>query len=344
MVRRYPICADLTASVRAVSADPARPVSGLARAGVAGIARVDAEARVIAGYRLREIIGRGGSSLVYRAMNDCFPSLPRVVALKVAIAQRCTDPEFRRQFHEQSRVAAVVDHPSVLPVVDAGEDRGRPYLVMPHIDGADLSRQLTAQAMTVGRVLVLLRQVAEGLDAMHRVGVLHLDVKPANVLVGRIQGDQVPGDGEPGDRTPREPRAFLTDLGLCRFLADDPGRPAVGRSGVDFVGSPRYASPEHLRGRAVLPSADVYSLTCVLFACLAGRPPYVGEVPAVVTGHFSGRVPSLSALTGLPRALDRVIRRGMHPDRGSRFASCSELITQARLAILDGHTSPDCPA
>ena len=105
---------------------------------------------------------------------------------------------------------------------------------------------------------------------------------------------------------------------------------------MDFVGSPRYASPEHLRGRAVLPSADVYSLTCVLFACLAGRPPYVGDVPAVVTGHFSGRVPSLSALTALPRALDRVIRRGMHPDPGSRFASCSELITQARLAIIDG--------
>jgi serine/threonine protein kinase len=313
-----------------------------------------ADTRVIAGYRLREIIGRGGSSLVYRALNDCFPSLPRVVALKVAIAHRCTDPEFRRQFHQQSRVAAVVDHPSVLPVVDAGEDRGRPYLVMPHIDGADLSRQLTAQALTVGRVLMLLRQVAEGLDAMHRVGVLHLDVKPANVLVGRIQGETVLGDralgdrelggralgdGELGDRALREPRACLTDLGLCRFLADVPGRSAVGRRGVDFVGSPRYAAPEHLRGRAVLPSADVYSLTCVLFACLAGRPPYVGDVPAVVTGHFSGRVPSLSALTALPRALDRVIRRGMHPDRGSRFSSCSELITQARLAIVDGH----CP-
>ena len=88
MVRRYPICADLAASVRAVSADPTRPVIGAARAGTAGIARVDAEARVIAGYRLREIIGRGGSSLVYRELNDCFPSLPPVVAVKVAIAQR----------------------------------------------------------------------------------------------------------------------------------------------------------------------------------------------------------------------------------------------------------------
>ncbi len=327
-----------------MSADPAR-----LRRGAAGIDGLDTGTRMIAGYRLREIIGRGGSSVVYRALNDSFRSLPPVVALKVAIAQRSTDPQFLRQFHEQSRVSAVVDHPSVLPVVDAGEDHGRPYLVMPHIDGADLSRQLTAQAMTVGRVLVLLRQVADGLDAMHRVGVLHLDVKPANVLVGCMTGDiaagmigvgrSVPGDGGLGHRVvaDRRPRAFLTDLGLCRFLADDPGRLVADPPGVDFVGSPRYASPEHLHGRALLPSADVYSLTCVLFACLAGRPPYVGDVPAVVTGHFSGRVPSLSALTGLPRALDRVIRRGMHPDPGSRFSSCGELITQARLAIIDGH-------
>ena len=166
---------------------------------------MDIETRLISGYRLREIIGRGGSSVVYRAMNDCFRSLPPVVALKVAIAQRSADPEFRRQFHEQSRVSAVVDHPSVLPVVDAGEHHGRPYLVMPHIDGADLSRQLTTQAMTVGRVLMLLRQVAEGLDAMHRVGVLHLDVKPANVLVGCVTGDLAAGDGVRGDHEAREP-------------------------------------------------------------------------------------------------------------------------------------------
>jgi len=297
------------------------------------MAGVDIAPRVIAGYRLREIIGRGGSSVVYRALNDCFSALPPVVALKVAIAQRCADPEFRRQFHQQSRVSAVVDHASVLPVVDAGDHHGRPYLVMPHIDGADLSRQLTAQAMTVGRVLVLLRQVAEGLDAMHRVGVLHLDVKPANVLVGRMLSGSGPGDQ----------RAYLTDLGLCRFLADEPGRFAGGRCGADFVGSPRYASPEHLRGRALLPSADVYSMACVLFACMAGRPPYVGDVPAVVTGHLSGRVPSLSALTALPRAIDRVIRRGMHPDPGSRFSCCAELITGARLAIVDGHC-PEGPA
>jgi serine/threonine protein kinase len=292
-------------------------------------------------YRLREVIGRGGSSVVYRAINDHAEALPRVVAVKVALDERAADPDFRRQFHEQRRVSAAVDHPSVLPVVDSGTDRGRPYLVMPHIDGGDLAHQLTGQALTVGRVLVLLRQVADGLDAMHRAGVLHLDVKPANVLVGRAvvrtPGDQTPGDQAGHCEPPaeaergRDARAFLADLGLCRFLADAPRRHSP-----DFVGSPRYSSPEHLQGRAVRASADVYSLACVLFASLAGRPPYVGEVPAVVTGHLSGRVPSLAGLTGLPRCLDRVIRRAMHPDPGSRYASCADLVTGARLAILDG--------
>ena len=288
----------------------------------------------IGSYRLREVIGRGGSSVVYRAINDHLAALPRVVAVKIALAERATDPDFRRQFHEQQRVSAAVDHPSVLPVVDAGVDRERPYLVMPHIDGGDLAHQLTGQALTVGRVLVLLRQVADGLDAMHRAGVLHLDVKPANVLVGRaMSGPAGPDerDESPAGAAERHQRAFLADLGLCRFLADAPVR-----SAPDFVGSPRYAAPEHLQGRAVRASADVYSLACLLFACLAGRPPYVGEVPAVVTGHLSGRVPSLSALTALPRCLDRVIRRAMHPDPGSRYGSCADLVTGARLAILDG--------
>ena len=242
-------------------------------------------------YRLRQIIGRGGSSVVYRALNSESAVVPTVVALKIAVDERCLDPEFCRQFHEQARVSATVDHPCVLPVVDSGDHEGRPYLVMPHIVGADLSRQLTRQALTIGRVLLLLRQVADGLDAMHRAGVLHLDVKPANVLVGRMHVDEdvedSPAEPVPGSVTTTE-RAYLTDLGLCRYLADGALRAGANSFPPDFVGSPRYAAPEHLRGRAVRPSADVYSLTCMLFASLAGRPPYIGDIPAVVTGHLSG--------------------------------------------------------
>lgn len=289
--------------------------------------------------------------MVYRALNAESSVVPTVVALKIAVDERCREPEFCRQFHEQARVSATVDHPCVLPVVDSGDHEGRPYLVMPHIVGADLSRQLTRQALTVGRVLLLLRQVAEGLDAMHRAGVLHLDVKPANVLVGRMYVDDFEPDvdgpdfseldvvdrvGESWVVRNQQERAYLTDLGLCRYLADGSLRGGESRDTPDFVGSPRYASPEHLRGRAVRASADVYSMTCLLFSSLAGRPPYTGDIPAVVTGHLSGPVPSLSALTSLPRRLDGVIRRGMHPDPASRYSTCAALITAARLAILDG--------
>jgi len=291
-------------------------------------------ARTIGDYHLRQQIGRGGSSIVYQAVDG--RSRPAsVVAVKLAIAERCADPAFRRQFGQQARVSAVVEHPSVLPVIDAGEHRGRPFVVMPHVVGSDLRHRLLAGLLSVGRILALLRQVAAGLDAMHACGVLHLDVKPANVLVGRVVdgSDSAPIDlAERGAATAaagdQNERALLADLGLCRFLAEPVDR------GDDFVGSPRYSSPEQLCGRSVRPSADVYALTCVLFASLAGQPPYVGGLPAIVTGHLSGRVPSLAALTGLPSGLDRVVRRGMHPDPGSRYRSCAELIDRARLAIL----------
>jgi serine/threonine protein kinase len=282
---------------------------------------------MIGGYRLRQLIGRGGSSVVYRA-SDAGSRAASAVAVKLAIAERCADPAFRFQFRQQIRVSAMLDHPSVLPVIDAGEHRGRPYIVMPHVDGADLKQRLLAGWLSVGRILALLRQVADGLDALHASGVLHLDVKPANVLVGRVAEDSVVSIEA---RPARTERAVLADLGLCRFLTDKPLVP-----GPDFVGSPRYSSPEHLCERAVRPSADVYALTCLLFASLAGQPPYTGGLPAIVTGHLSGRVPSLAALTGLPIGLDRVVRRGMHPDPGSRYRSCAELIDRARLAILDG--------
>ncbi|MGS0685979.1 serine/threonine-protein kinase [Nakamurella sp. GG22] len=277
-------------------------------------------------YRLGQIIGRGGTSVVYRAEPDpagpVDPDRSAAVAVKVAHADRSADAAFRRQFLDQARAAVLVDHPGVLPVVDSGQDGDQPFVVMPHVRGDDLARRLQARSLPLGRVLTLLREVADALDAMHAKGVLHLDVKPSNVLVGRHTSDPA------ADGNGAVDRAFLTDLGLCRFLADGPVPGAA-----DFVGSPRYASPEHLRGRAVRASSDVYSLSCVLFAALAGRPPYIGDIPAVVTGHLSGMVPSVSALAGVPRRLDRVIRRGMHPDPGSRFAVCRDLLNSAMAAL-----------
>ena len=270
---------------------------------------------------------------MYRAINDHRQELPGVVAVKVAIDERCADEGFRRSFPDQTRMSAVIDHPNVLPVFHSGEHAGRPYLVMPHVFGVDLARQIAAQALTVRRVLALLGQVAAGLDAMHRCGLLHLDVKPANVLVGRsaaIAPNTGRGVGSMS-RPPRDERVYLADLGLCCFSAE-----RVRRTDGEFVGSPRYAAPEHLRGGPVRAAADIYALTCVLFACLAGRPAFVGDIPTVVTGHLNGRVPSLTGLTGLtglPGQLDMVIRRGMHPDPGARFGTSGELIAAAGDAL-----------
>ncbi|MET0865267.1 MAG: protein kinase, partial [Nakamurella sp.] len=171
----------MPATYTRVAADPAAGQQDpeLTRLGARG------HALTIGGYHLRQMIGRGGSSVVYRAIDGRSRSAS-VVAVKLAIAERCADPAFRRQFQQQSRVSAVLDHPSVLPVIDAGEHRGRPYIVMPHVDGSDLRQRLLAGLLSVGRILGLLRQVADGLDAMHSSGVLHLDVKPANVLIGRV--------------------------------------------------------------------------------------------------------------------------------------------------------------
>ena len=157
---------------------------------------------------------------------------------------------------------------------------------------------------------------------LHDRGLVHLDVKPANVLITRTRESA----GE---------HVYLADFGLTR-------RGAGGHrtAGGDFLGSPSYASPEHLRGAGIGPASDEYSMTCMLFAALAGRPPYVGDVRTVVTGHLSGVVPSLSALADVPPALDRVIARGLAGDPSLRYQSISDLLTAVRRAIADGDDAP----
>jgi serine/threonine protein kinase len=266
-------------------------------------------------YRLGAVIGRGGSSVVHRAVVRVRPA----VAVAVKIARNEPGADVRRSFVDQERRSDAIRHPSVLPVLDAGDGGGRPYLVMPLVEGSDLSRALAAHSLTVGRMLVALRQIAAGLDALHRSGLLHLDVKPANVLLGRVAGQDDAGH-----------RAYLADLGLCRSR-DQGGR---GETGGGFSGSPRYASPEQLDGRSVCGAADVYSLTCLLYACLAGHPPFVGDMADVLEGHHSGRPPSLAGLTGLPASIDAVIARGLAPDPADRHGSCGQLVSDAGAVLI----------
>jgi serine/threonine-protein kinase len=271
----------------------------------------DLSGRRIAHYRIDGVLGRGGMSVTYKATDV---RLGRKVALKVIGEHLAPDAEFRERFVDEARNTSAIDHANIVPLYDFDEVDGLLYIAMRLVDGQDLSGHVKEGPLTPERTLRLLAQVAEALDMLHGKGLVHLDVKPANVLVTTKEGV-------------RE-HVYVADFGLTR-------RGATGhrtRTG-DFLGSPTYAAPEHLRGEPVDGRTDQYALACMLFACLSGRPPFQGGVQEVIAGHLGQVVPSLSQLMGLPPSIDEVIRKGTSKDPSQRFASCAELIAAARVAL-----------
>ncbi|WP_459718667.1 serine/threonine-protein kinase [Actinophytocola sp. KF-1] len=272
----------------------------------------DLTGRRLGHYRIDGVLGKGGMSVMYRATDI---RLGRKVALKVIAEHLTEDPEFRERFVDEARNTSAIDHANVVPLYDFGEVDGLLYIAMRLVDGSDLASLIKNRPLEPERAVALLSQVAEALDNLHERGLVHLDVKPANVLV-----------------TSRESTAehvYVADFGLTR-------RGATGHRtrGGDFLGSPTYAAPEHLRGEPVDARTDAYSLACVLFACLAGRPPFQGAVPEVIQGHLNREPPSLTEVApSLPPAIDEVIRRGMAKSPANRYASCRELIAAAKQAL-----------
>lgn len=277
----------------------------------------DLTGRRLGHYRIDGVLGKGGMSVMYRATDI---RLGRKVALKVIAEHLTEDPEFRERFVDEARNTSAIDHANVVPLYDFGEVDGLLYIAMRLVDGSDLASLIKDGPLEPERALALLGQVAEALDNLHERGLVHLDVKPANVLV-----------------TSRESTAehvYVADFGLTR-------RGATGHRtrGGDFLGSPTYAAPEHLRGEPVDARADAYSLACVLFACLSGRPPFQGPVPEVIQGHLNRDAPALTDHVSLPPSIDEVIRRGMAKGSKSRYGSCRELIAAARQALASaGHS------
>jgi serine/threonine-protein kinase len=266
-------------------------------------------------YRVGELLGRGGMSVVYRAVDE---RLGRPVALKVIGERLATDPEFRSRFIEEARAASAIDHVNIVPIYDVGEAGPMLFIVMRLVDGTDLSQLIRSGALAPRRALALLGQVASALDALHAHQLVHLDVKPGNVLIAR------------NESTGTE-LAYLADFGLTRR---GPGGHLTASG--DFLGSPSYASPEHLRGHPVGPASDEYSLACMLFCALAGHPPYLGAVPEVITAHLRGQLPSLSAQADVGPSFDRVLVRAMAADPALRYPSCGDLIGAARRALAEG--------
>ena len=282
-----------------------------------------------AGYRIDRIIGRGGMGVVYLAEHA---GLKRKVALKLLAPQLAEDPRFRERFGRESQLAASIDHPNVIPIYEAGEADGRLYIAMRFVEGTDLRTLLHEQGtLESAQTSRIVGQVAAALDAAHELGLVHRDVKPANVLIARQRGTETGTHG------------YLTDFGLTKRAASDSGITGTGQ----FVGTLDYAAPEQFRGEVPDARTDVYSLGCVLFECLAGHPPYRAETDAALMfAHLMEPPPRLTAeRPDLPQDIDDVVAEAMAKKPEERFRSAGAFASQAS-AVL-GHPideySPDRP-
>jgi tRNA A-37 threonylcarbamoyl transferase component Bud32/CheY-like chemotaxis protein len=268
--------------------------------------------RVVAGYRIEERIGRGGMGLVYRAEHL---NLRRRAAIKIIAPELAETSGFRERFNREARIAAALQHPNIVTVYDAGEEDGLLYLAMQYIEGNDLSAVLRSQGrLRPYRALDVCRQVAAALDAAHAQGLIHRDVKPANVL---IEG-----------RT-----AFLTDFGLTKRM--DGTRTQLTKAG-DVVGTIHYVAPEQIEGGRVDARSDIYSLGCLVYHCLSGELPFARDSDvAVIYAHLSDEPPRLTSVRPeLPAGLDAVIAKALEKAPERRFKSCADLMSAAR-AVID---------
>jgi hypothetical protein len=271
---------------------------------------------VFAGHRIDAVAGRGGMGIVYRATHL---ALDLCVALKIIAPEYAEDEVFRERFKLESRLAAGIDNPHVIPIRHAGEEDGLLYVTMRFVEGTDLRRMIRSEGrLEPGVAVEIVRQVGEGLDAAHAAGLVHRDVKPANVLL-EPRGDAL--------------HAYLTDFGLTRLAEASGGLTGTGV----WVGTVDYASPEQIRGAKVDARTDVYALGCVLYAALSGEAPYARDTPiATVYAHAEDPIPLPSGrVGGLPEGLDAVVKRALAKDPDDRFQSAGQLGRAAIVAVPD---------
>jgi streptogramin lyase len=258
-----------------------------------------------AGHRIEAEAGAGGMGVVYRATHLL---LERTVALKLIAPGLAANPAFRSRFEREWRLLAALEHPNVIPIYEAGEVDGRPYLSMRWVSGGDLASRLRGTTgLDPAVALDVLSQVAAALDAAHARGVIHRDVKPANVLL----------EGE---------HAWLTDFGAGKDLAARDTRTAAGH----WLGTVDYVAPELLDGAPATAAADVYSLGCVLYECLTGRVPFPRETEvATLWAHRHDAPPSTTG------PVDPALHRALAKDPADRPACAGELIRAARAALAE---------
>ena len=270
---------------------------------------------VIGGCRIKSELGRGGMGVVYLAEQE---ALGRRVALKVISPALAGDVGFRARFERESRLAASIDHPNVVPVYSAGESDGLLYIVMRYVKGVDLRKVLDKDgAVEPAKAVRIVRDVAAALDAAHEAGLVHRDVKPANILLTRsVEGD----------------RAYLSDFGLTKDASSQTAVTATGQ----WVGTVDYIAPEQLEHGRVDARTDIYALGCVLFELITNRVPYDGTELQKMWAHVNEAPPSVAEVRpDLAPTLDPVIARAMAKDPAERFGSAADLARAAAAAVED---------
>jgi serine/threonine protein kinase len=275
-----------------------------------------------AGYRLVSLIGHGGMSIVYRAEHI---GLERTVALKLLSPQVSEDEDFRERFQRESKVAAALEHPNIIPIYEAGEENGVLYIAMRYVEGADLKSRLKQNGpLEEHQVVVLVSQVAAALEAAHGKGLVHRDVKPANILIAA-------GAGVEGSD-----HAYLSDFGVVKNTA----AAGLTKTGL-FVGTADYASPEQIEGKPLDARADIYSLGCVTYEALTATPTYEKDSEvAMMYAHLLEPPPKLTEKRpDLPPEVDEVIAKAVAKSKEDRYERPTEFALALKQAVGAGAAS-----
>jgi serine/threonine-protein kinase len=267
----------------------------------------------LAGFRIEQLLGRGAMGAVYLGEDQ---HLQRKAAVKVLAPELAADDRFRKRFLTESQLAASLDHPNIVPIYAAGEEGGLLYLAMRYVEGYDLRELVdsTPGGLEPARAVRLLAPVADALDAAHGLGLVHRDVKPANVIIAAA-GEQ----------------PYLCDFGLARHASS--AESLTGTEG--FLGTLAYIAPEQIASGAVDARADVYALGCVLFECLTGSPPFMRDSDLrVIFAHVNEPPPLLTATRPeLPPQIDAVVQKALAKEPDERYSTCAELVSEAAAAL-----------
>ncbi len=263
-------------------------------------------------YIVKSELGRGGMATVYRAHD---PSVDREVAIKVLPREMLHDPQFRSRFEREIKMVAALEHPSIVPIYDVGEEDGQPYFVMRYMNGGSLSDAIEQGKFSVQDTARIIDKISRGLAYSHRKGIVHRDLKPDNILFD--------DNGDP----------FISDFGVAK-LTEASG----GLTGSGVIGTPAYMSPEQAQGSEIDGRSDVYGLGVIIYQMLSGQQPYSADTPmGVVVKHITEPVPEiLHVQPALPQDVDHVIKTAMAKDKNNRYPTTVDLAKALNMAAF-GH-------